>query len=61
MSRKRFKDLRTIAVCITAEQEKALASAAEAESASISHIVRRAIDSYFSLRANVTERDQKKM
>lgn len=57
MARKRLKGLKTVAVCITEQQEKALASAAQAEAASVSHIVRRLIDKHFSLPSNVTESD----
>jgi hypothetical protein len=58
MPRKRLPGLKTVAVCITEEQEKALAKAAEEDgSASVSAIVRRLIDDHLFLPANVTETD----
>jgi hypothetical protein len=58
MARKRFDNLKTVPVCITATQKNQLEQVAQAEGTSLSHVVRRIIDERFYLSSNITDSDK---
>jgi len=58
MAKKRFDNLKTVPVCITAAQKAQLEQAARAEGTSLSHVVRRLINERFSLPLNITDSDK---